>query len=1290
MYHFCVILVCVCLFIQFRILILTYSLHKILVTMDKLSNSEVDRGGDCIKIFVRVRPAVTETNVCLTVKSEQEIILQNHSNPKLYQFDHVADQVTTQETVFSSVGRQIVESCVEGYNGTIFAYGQTGSGKTYTMLGPGEDAMASFEHRLRGIIPRSLQYMFELIQRKQEMHGKQFECTCRASFLEIYNEQVFDLLDPSSPKLQVRESKNRGVFVEGIIEKYVTSGSEAFNILSEGWCNRRVASTSMNRESSRSHAVFTVTVETKEHTASITKVRQSVLNLVDLAGSERQKDTLASGTQLKEAGKINGSLSVLGQVIMELDDVAHNKTRHISYRNSKLTFLLRDSLGGNAKTFIIVNVHPNAQFFGETTSTLQFAARAKQIKNRARVNENTQGDYTQLQTEIERLKAIICRYESSGKNRTLASISDQVESELSKDYYYDDIRQMFFNAMQMNHRLRDELEATKNHITKMNNFNMSRNFIIKLRDSKISELRKGKTPERDEEIEALKKELQAVKDQLLHNPEVALQKTKITELQHEVEKLRQTTLRVKLLKEQEKELDQLYEQLLSEMEPDSFMHSRRESVFDSNGSTPNFVNDAADKAKIAELEQKLKSRNDEFAQLEEKSANLEAELKSTQNQVKDLEGVLHANLAEDTMQRRRLSKMHENAIIRITTPKRKNTEGASSSRSKIARGSSIPSGLDSSEALFDDDFFLNVSMLTDQKMPEVMEKMVHEELQEELQQVKQEMEKFKEESLSKDCDLASVRKSENTLMEKLALITQNLSDAKNQLYWLEADAATHKANLQGKMEELDEARIMLESQGEVIKEYKDKEKSLTTRITNLEAELFQKQIHHSKIEKENEDYLKEAQTLEVDVLNQKLELEFFGGKLKEKTQLLESEQIKNKDLIADLKEKEALLVQEKENCFTLQQQLEGESKTTSEQLSLLRNSKFELEKRLAIREEEITTLNTGKENLNIELENVKKERLEDQIAIKTLHKQYMELQGSYFEMQNQNIGYEAEIEEFREEMKRSESYLEKERKLRETFERKLNDEREVYKTKESKYEFQMESLQEDVICWNEQYSALDKKLKIAEEKVEDTKKTIENLQKEINKREEIIIEKGKETEVKLKKIESLKEELVEKHKIELRETREMLAMEYEQMVSSLKNNNKDQSNQLQDMQNQLEEAQQFRKHAEEELEKIRAKKEELMTENAALAGHSNHRQKIQYLIKFKEKYNTLEMAHTKTAMELQRALLALKKYEPDFIPSRNALTVNTSNMSNHRSPLKPKDVNDQNECQFITEGIENA
>ncbi|KRX94445.1 Kinesin-like protein KIF15, partial [Trichinella pseudospiralis] len=243
---------------------------------------------------------------------------------------------------------------------------------------------------------------------------------CKCSFVEMYNEQLYDLLDATTSKLALRESVKLGVFVEGLSEVTVCSAADAYKVLRKGCFNRRVASTSMNRESSRSHAVFTIIIESRTRKGCVENVRISHFNLVDLAGSERQKTAETDDARLKEASSINKSLSVLGKVITALVQISQGKHCHVPYRDSKLTFLLRDSLGGNAKTCIIANIYPVLKSFGDVLSTLQFAQRAKLVQNRAVINEDVyNGGPPELLAEIQRLKAIL-RNAQLGRRCTIA------------------------------------------------------------------------------------------------------------------------------------------------------------------------------------------------------------------------------------------------------------------------------------------------------------------------------------------------------------------------------------------------------------------------------------------------------------------------------------------------------------------------------------------------------------------------------------------------------------------------------------------------------------------------------------------------------------------------------------------------------------------------------------------------------------------------------------------------------------------------------------------------------
>lgn len=350
-----------------------------------------------VSVLVRIRrhpKAATET-CCTEVRDQSEVVL----NDRTFKFDRAFDESMTQAHVFDEVGRPTLDAVLQGYNGTILAYGQTGSGKTYTMAG-GEGAA-------EGLMPRMLAEVFgELARRQREADGSFYRCTC--SYLQIHNEQITDLLSPSSStssSLRIRETADRSTYVEGLRELRLRSATDALNALSAGGKRRSVASTTMNEVSSRSHAVFIFRLQHVTQAASgQQQVRTSSLNLVDLAGSERQQEeelpseatielsapcAATSGTPavpgaralLQEACHINRSLSALSGVIYAL-----NAGRpHVPYRDSKLTALLRDSLGGNARTWLIATLNPALSCRSESLSTLLFAQRAQQVRNRATV-----------------------------------------------------------------------------------------------------------------------------------------------------------------------------------------------------------------------------------------------------------------------------------------------------------------------------------------------------------------------------------------------------------------------------------------------------------------------------------------------------------------------------------------------------------------------------------------------------------------------------------------------------------------------------------------------------------------------------------------------------------------------------------------------------------------------------------------------------------------------------------------------------------------------------------------
>ncbi|KAF1328333.1 Kinesin-related protein 3, partial [Globisporangium splendens] len=307
-----------------------------------------------------------------------------------FTFDQVFGTKSTQAEVYAATAKPLVESALRGYNCTCFVYGQTGTGKTFSMEGvPGDAEYA-------GIIPRVMDDIFDGIQNMQA----ELEFLVRVSYIEIYLEKIRDLLEPSSNNLSVRESRERGVWIAGATEVCCASADEMMGVMCRGGANRVISSTRMNNDSSRSHSVFIITIEQRNVATGST--RSGKLFLVDLAGSEKVGKTHAKGQTLKEAQHINKSLSALGSVMNALTSGVQSNA-HIPYRDSKLTRLLQDSLGGNSETTLLVCGSCSSYNSEETISTLRFGTRAKNIKNKPKVNEEkTVAEYKVLVTEKDK------------------------------------------------------------------------------------------------------------------------------------------------------------------------------------------------------------------------------------------------------------------------------------------------------------------------------------------------------------------------------------------------------------------------------------------------------------------------------------------------------------------------------------------------------------------------------------------------------------------------------------------------------------------------------------------------------------------------------------------------------------------------------------------------------------------------------------------------------------------------------------------------------------------------
>uniref|UniRef100_F6VXU2 Kinesin-like protein n=1 Tax=Macaca mulatta TaxID=9544 RepID=F6VXU2_MACMU len=367
-----------------------------------------------IQIFARVKPPVRKHQQGIYSIDEDEklipsleIILprdladgfvNNKRESYKFKFQRIFDQDAKQETIFENIAKPVAGSVLEGYNGTIFAYGQTGSGKTFTITGGAE------RYSDRGIIPRTLSYIFEQLQKDS---SKMY--TTHISYLEIYNECGYDLLDPRHeassledlPKVTILEDPDQNIHLKNLTLHQATTEEEALNLLFLGDTNRMIAETPMNQASTRSHCIFTIHLSSKEPGSAT--VRHAKLHLVDLAGSERVAKTGVGGHLLTEAKYINLSLHYLEQVIIALSEKHRS---HIPYRNSMMTSVLRDSLGGNCMTTMIATLSLEKRNLDESISTCRFAQRVALIKNEAVLNEEIDPRLMikRLQKEIQELK----------------------------------------------------------------------------------------------------------------------------------------------------------------------------------------------------------------------------------------------------------------------------------------------------------------------------------------------------------------------------------------------------------------------------------------------------------------------------------------------------------------------------------------------------------------------------------------------------------------------------------------------------------------------------------------------------------------------------------------------------------------------------------------------------------------------------------------------------------------------------------------------------------------------
>ena len=412
-----------------------------------------------IKIVLRTRPTqnFASNNIKMNLndntisiymaKNEKEGLINNQKENWSFQFDKLLHNVP-QEEVFEYCVTDIIKSSVMGYNGTVFAYGQTGSGKTFTISG----SQSNFNYR--GIIPRAISRLFKEMETKPE-----FEFVVSISYLEIYNEIMFDLLPDDGnvmkqrPDITFQEDAKGNLTVKGLTKHKVTNEEEALNLLFEGESNRTISQHQLNEASSRSHCLFMITLEMKSRIESTEKVIVSKLNFVDLAGSERVNKTGSLGVTLKEATYINKSLTFLEQVVVALTEKTSSKD-HVPYRQSKLTHILKDSIGGNCKTVMLATIWPEVRYLQETLSTLNFATRMKKVVNVIAVNihMDTSAQLRKYTREIKELKQELAMHNTLANRGRIkydpyTPEEQKVQEEFAKKFLTGETEELDFDSV---------------------------------------------------------------------------------------------------------------------------------------------------------------------------------------------------------------------------------------------------------------------------------------------------------------------------------------------------------------------------------------------------------------------------------------------------------------------------------------------------------------------------------------------------------------------------------------------------------------------------------------------------------------------------------------------------------------------------------------------------------------------------------------------------------------------------------------------------------------------------
>lgn len=461
-----------------------------------------------VRVVCRFRPDDSqESKSKFEIPKNNEVLFypaNDAPNFLKFEFDHVFPGSASQEDIFSQVAKPIVDDAVSGFNGTILAYGQTASGKTYTITG--SDIL---DPNSQGLIPRMISTVFDHI----ESSDNSLEYELKVSYSELYLEKIVDLLDIDKKSLKIREDKLTGFYINNITEQPVSSDFEVFELLRLGTENRHIMSTKMNSRSSRSHTIFTICLSIKNMVDQSNRLGK--LTFVDLAGSERVSKTGAEGLRLKELKNINKSLNALTSVINSLTD---SKSTHIPYRDSKLTKLLQNSIGGNSKTLMIITCSSLLKNESETITTLRFGSVAKCIKNKPKINR----EFTLAELK---LKLIKIEEELKKKAAKIAGLEELLDVSANQPLLKQRSEDLVETFNTENDEVLIELEDMSNKLYEYIEDNSKKRMVLNQMKSIIEEVNKNQ--KNDEELIRVLEEKQQLMQSTIQNKTNSLRKLEI-------------------------------------------------------------------------------------------------------------------------------------------------------------------------------------------------------------------------------------------------------------------------------------------------------------------------------------------------------------------------------------------------------------------------------------------------------------------------------------------------------------------------------------------------------------------------------------------------------------------------------------------------------------------------------------------------------------------------------------------------------------------------------------------